>query len=124
MSGSTAEKRQRRGFTLVESLVALAVLGGALAVALPPLSAALGARASREGLLDAVLLAQSLLEAHAPPGAAREGRWQGEAAGGTAWRVEVGAGEAGAGGVTLRPVRVVAGRVVLDTLRPGPAAPP
>ena len=62
-----------------------------------------------------VLLAQSLLEAHAPPGAARPGRWEG-----AGWRVEVGRGEEGPRDVALRPVRVAVGGVLLETLRPGP----
>lgn len=116
----TDRRAVRRGFTLVESLVALAVLGGALSIAVPPLGTALRARTARESLIDAALLAQSLLDAHAPPGAAREGQWQGRSADGLAWHVQVWAGEPGAGGVALRPVRVTAGSLVLDTLRPGP----
>jgi Tfp pilus assembly protein FimT len=125
MCACSAEPRsrlRRRGFTLVDSLVALVVIGGAVAAALPSLGLALRARAARDADLAAALLAQSLLEAHAPPGAAREGVWEGRAPEG-AWRVEVGRGEDGRGGVALRPVRVVLGRVTLETLRPGPAGP-
>ena len=110
-----------RGFSLVEALVALAVVGGAVAAVLPPLARALAAKAEREAGMPSVLFAQSLLEAHAPPGAARPGRWEGTAPEGGGWRVEVGAGEEGPRGVALRPVRVtVGGGAVLDTLRPGP----
>jgi prepilin-type N-terminal cleavage/methylation domain-containing protein len=109
------------GFSLVEALVALAVIGGAMAAALPPLARALAAKAERDAGVSAVLFAQSLLEAHAPPGAARPGRWEGPAPEG-GWRVEIGPGEEGPRGVALRPVRVAVGGVVLlETLRPGPA---
>ena len=110
----------RRGFSLVEALVALAVIGGAVAAVLPPLARSLAAKAERESGVSAVLFAQSLLEAHAPPGAARPGRWEGAAPEG-AWRVEVGRGEEGPRGVALRPVRVSVGGFALETLRPGPA---
>lgn len=119
--------RSARGFSLVEALVALAVVGGAVGAVLPPLARALASKAGHDAGVSAALFAQSLLEAHAPPGAARAGRWEGAAPdGGGGWRVEVGAGEEGPRGVALRPVRVaVGGAVVLETLRPGPveAAP-
>src|SRR3954453_20476563 len=102
-------------FTLVETLVALAVIGGAITAGLPPLTEARRAKGGRDSGLAAVLQAQSLLDAHAPPGAARQGRWQGNSPEG-AWRVEVGAGEPGPRGVALRPVRVAVGGFVLDTL--------
>lgn len=114
--------RRAHGFSLVEALVALAVVGGAVAAVLPPLAQALAAKAERDAGVSAVLLAQSLLEAHAPPGAARPGRWGGTALEG-AWRVEFGGGEDGPRGVALRPVRVAVGGVLLETLRPGPAEP-
>jgi hypothetical protein len=107
------------GFSLVEALVALVVVGGAVAAVLPPLSRALAAKAERDTGVSAVLFAQSLLESHAPPGAARPGRWEGAAPEG-AWRVEIGRGEEGPRGVALRPVRVAVGSVLLETLRPGP----
>lgn len=108
------------GFTLVEALVALLVMGGAVAAVLPPLGMALRARGEREAGMAAVQRAQSLLEALAPPGAAREGRWQGRAPEGE-WLLVVGAGEeAGPGRPALRPVRLVLGALVLETLRPGP----
>ena len=108
------------GFTMIEALVALLVLGGTVAVVLPPLAQALRAKGEREAGLSAGMAAQSLLDAYAPPGAAREGQWQGPGPEGI-WRVEIGSGETGAGGVALRPVRVVLGDLVLHTLRPGPA---
>ncbi|MBB5693061.1 type II secretion system protein [Muricoccus pecuniae] len=111
------------GFTLVEALVALLAIGGAVATVLPTLGTAMRARAEREGQVAAALMAQSLLDAHAPPGAAREGRHSGRAPEG-AWSVEVGPGEPGAAGTALRPVRVTVGGVVLETLRPGPAGTP
>jgi hypothetical protein len=104
---------------LVEALVALAVIGGAVAAVLPPLARALSAKAEGDAGVSAVLFAQSLLEAHAPPGAARLGRWEGIAPEGR-WRVEIGFGEEGPRGVALRPVRVAVGGVLLETLRPGP----
>jgi hypothetical protein len=107
------------GFAMIEALVALLVLGGTLAVVLPPLAQSLRAKGEGEAGLSAGMAAQSLLDAHAPPGATREGRWQGRAPEGD-WRVDVGHGEAGAGGVALRPVRVALGDLVLHTLRPGP----
>ena len=111
----------RAGFSLVEALVALAIIGGAVAAVLPPLARALGAKAERDAGVSAALFAQSLLEAHAPPGAARPGRRREGAAPEGAWRVEIGPGEEGPRGVALRPVRVaVGGGVVLETLRPGP----
>lgn len=110
------------GFSLVEALVALVVIGGAVAAVLPPLVRALAAKGERDAEVSAVLLAQSLLEAHAPPGAARPGRWEGKAPEG-AWRVDVGDGEEGPRGVALRPVRVVVGGFSLETLRPGPVEP-
>lgn len=114
--------RSERGFSLVEALAALAVVGGAVAAVLPPLARALAAKAEHDAGVSSALFAQSLLEAHAPPGAARPGRWEGTASEGTGWRVEVGTGDEGPRGVALRPVRVaVGGGVVLDTLRPGPA---
>ncbi|MGG5811780.1 type II secretion system protein [Falsiroseomonas sp. CW058] len=122
MSASSASRAP--GFTLVECLAALAVLGVAIAVALPPMGDALRAFADRRSRIGAAALAQSVLDLHAAPGAARPGRWQGRAPDGTAWRVEVGEGEPGAPGLLLHPVRVLAGPVVLDTLRPGRAAPP
>ena len=106
----------------MEALVALAVVGGAVAAVLPPLARALAAKAERDAGVSAVLFAQSLLEAHAPPGAARPGRWEGTAPEG-AWRGEIGDGEDGPRGVALRPVRVAVGGVLLETLRPGPAEP-
>lgn len=113
--------RSERGFSLVEALVALVVVGGAVAAVLPPLARALATKAERDAGVSSTLFAQSLLEAHAPPGAARPGRWEGTASGGAGWRVEVGTGDEGPRGVALRPVRVaVGGGVVLDTLRPGP----
>ena len=111
------------GFTLVEALVALVVIGGAVAAVLPPLGRALHAKGERETGLAGVLLAQSLLEAHAPPGAARAGLWEVRAAEGP-WRVEIGTGEAGPRGSALFPVRVTVGGFALDTLRPGPAVAP
>lgn len=104
---------------MVEALVALLVIGGAMAAVLPGLGAALGAKAGREAELSAVLMAQSILEAQAPPGAAREGRREGRVAEGR-WVVEIGRGEEGPNGLALRPVRVTLGPVTLDTLRPGP----
>jgi type II secretory pathway component PulJ len=110
------------GFTLVEALVALLVMGGAVAAVLPPLGAALRAKGEREAGLAAVQRAQSLLDALAPPGAAREGRWQGRVPEGE-WLVVVGPGEeAGPDRPALRPVRLVLGTLVLETLRPGPPA--
>jgi len=111
------------GFTLVEVLVALLVMGGAVAAVLPPLGVALRAKGEREAGLAAVQRAQSLLEALAPPGAAREGRWQGRAPEGE-WLLVVGPGEeaAGPGRPALRPVRLVLGTLALETLRPGPPA--
>ncbi|MFZ6764873.1 type II secretion system protein [Pseudoroseomonas sp. WGS1072] len=124
MSASSSDAPRRRwtapGFTLVEALVALAVIGGVLAALLPALAATLRAKAGREADLAALALAQSLLEAHAPPGAARPGHLEGRAPEGP-WRVETGPGEAGAPGLALHPVRVTVGAVVLETLRPGPA---
>jgi hypothetical protein len=99
--------------------VALAVIGAAIAAVLPPLARALSAKAEGDAGVSAVLFAQSLLEAHAPPGAARPGRWEGIAPEGR-WRVEIGFGEEGPRGVALRPVRVAVGGVLLETLRPGP----
>lgn len=119
--GGRRRARSERGFSLVEALVALVVVGGAVAAVLPPLALALAAKAERDAGVSSALFAQSLLEAHAPPGAARPGRWEGTAPEGGGWRVEVGPGEEGPRGVALRPVRVaVGGGVVLDTLRPGP----
>ena len=114
--------RRASGFSLVEALVALAVVGGAVAAVLPPLARALAAKAERDAGVSAVLFTQSLLEAHAPPGAARPGRWDGAAPEG-AWRVEIGEGEEGPRGAVLRPVRVAVGGFRLDTLRPGPVEP-
>ncbi|MCR0983641.1 type II secretion system protein [Roseomonas populi] len=113
----------RPGFTLVEALIALLVIGGAVAAVLPALGNAMRSKGEREADFSAVLAAQSLLDAYAPPGAAREGRQAGEAPEGR-WSIEIGPGQAGAGGVVLRPVRVVLGPVILETLRPGPAARP
>ena len=110
-----------RGFTLVEALVALLVIGGAVAAVLPALGSALHAKGEREAGLAAALRAQSLLDALAPPGAARPGLWKGRAPEGE-WQVAVGPGEEAPGNLALRPVRVVLGGMVLDTLRPGPAA--
>lgn len=109
------------GFTLVEALVALLVIGGAVAAVMPPLGNALRAKGEREAELSAVLMAQSLLDAQAPPGLAREGLHEGRWAGGR-WALEIGRGEEGPEGLALRPVRVTVGTVVLNTLRPGPAA--
>jgi type II secretory pathway pseudopilin PulG len=120
MSASCA----RPGFTLVEALGGLSVLGLAVAVALPPLGDALRAFADRRGAIAEAALAQSVLDLHAAPGAARPGTWQGRAPDGTAWRVEVGDGAEGAPGLLLLPVRAIAGGVVLETLRPGRAEPP
>lgn len=114
--------RSERGFSLVEALAALVVVGGAVAAVLPPLASALAAKAGRDAGVSASLFAQSLLEEHAPPGAARPGRREGTARDGGRWRVEIGPGEEGARGTALRPVRVVVGGgAVLETLRPGPA---
>jgi hypothetical protein len=105
---------------MVEALVALLVIGGAIAAVLPNLGVALRAKAEREADLSAVLMAQSILDAQAPPGAAREGRREGRVAEGR-WVVEIGRGEEGPNDLALRPVRVTLGSVTLDTLRPGPA---
>jgi prepilin-type N-terminal cleavage/methylation domain-containing protein len=122
MHACCPDRLSRPGFTLVEALVALVVIGGAIAAVLPPLGAALSARAAREGDIAAALRAQSLLDAYAPPGAAREGQWRGQAPEGS-WVVQVGAGQESSPGLALRPVRVAVGpRLVLETLRPGPAA--
>jgi hypothetical protein len=121
-----AERRARTafspGFSMVEALVALTVIGGAVAAVLPPLARALSAKAERDAGVSAVLFAQSLLEVHAPPGAARPGRWDGTAREGR-WRVEIGPGEEGPRGLALRPVRVTVGAFLLETLRPGPTEP-
>src|SRR3712207_7894993 len=74
--------RSEQGFSLIEALMALVVVGGAVAAVLPPLARALGAKAGRDAGVSATLFAQSLLEAHAPPGATRPGRWEGAAPGG------------------------------------------
>jgi hypothetical protein len=108
---------------LVEALVALVVVAGAIAAVVPLLGTALRAKAEREADLSGVLMAQSLLEAYAPPGAAREGRREGRSPAGP-WLIEIGRGEAGPRGVVLRPVRVTLGAVTLETLRPGPAQDP
>ncbi|TDG07181.1 hypothetical protein E2C05_31565, partial [Paracraurococcus ruber] len=113
--GPVARRRRAPGFTLVEAVVALAILGGTLAAILPPLAAALGALGGREAALADAMRAQSLLEAHAPPGATLPGRWEGPG-----WRVQTGRGEEGPRGAVLRPVLVQAGGVTLATLRPGP----
>ncbi|MBP0444547.1 prepilin-type N-terminal cleavage/methylation domain-containing protein [Roseomonas sp. SSH11] len=118
MSASRADLHAP-GFTLVEALIALLVIAAAAAAVLPALGHALRAKTEREAGLDAVLTAQSLLEAYAPPGAARPGRREGQSAAGP-WIIEIGQGEEGARGVVLRPVRVVLGAVTLETLRPGP----
>ncbi|MBO1075013.1 prepilin-type N-terminal cleavage/methylation domain-containing protein [Roseomonas marmotae] len=114
---------QAPGFTLVEALVALVVVAGAASAVTPLLGTMLRAKAEREANLAGVLMAQSLLEAYAPPGAARPGRWQGNSPAGP-WSIEIGPGEAGAPGVALRPVRVVLRAVTLEALRPGPAEEP
>jgi prepilin-type N-terminal cleavage/methylation domain-containing protein len=120
--GGGGGTRRARGFSLVEALVALVVVGGAAAAVLPTLARALAAKAEREAGVPSVLLAQSLLEAHAPPGAARPGRWEGATPEGS-WRVEIGEGEEGPRGAVLRPVRVAVGGLLLDSLRPGPVEP-
>lgn len=125
MSQLPAERAPRhgapaRGFALVEALVALVILGAVVAAVMPGLALSLRAKFDREATLAAVLAAQSLLDAYAPPGAAREGRREGRLPEGD-WLVEVGPGEPGARGVVLRPVRVTLGMVTLETLRPGPA---
>lgn len=113
------------GFSLVDALAGLAVLGIAVAVVLPALHDSLRSFSDRQSRIAAAELAQSMLELHAAPGAARPGRWQGRAPDGTWWQVETGEGIPGAQGILLHPVRAVAGGVVLETLRPGRAeAPP
>jgi len=118
-----------RGFTLIEVLVALAILAMSFAFAWRAMSGGLG-RLSEDGVAEqAVLLARSQLAGVGHDIALADGQTDGRAAGGFVWQIHItpyGLVESGlAGHRVVVDVAWRAGRearqVSLETVRIGPA---
>lgn len=109
--------RRRAGFTLIEALVAFAVIGGCLAVVLPLLAGGLRGTERAEASLDMLAVAESTLAdaiGSAPPPL---GTAEGTAPGGERWRLNVSAVASPLPGVRLvrYEVQVAGPASALDT---------
>ena len=124
--------RRAAGFTLIEILIAFAILTIALVTLFRAFSDGLAATGRAESVSAAVLLARSTLERVGTEIPLQEGRQAGVAGGGAEWMVEVGRSsiidQTALGDVPVAPyeVRITvtvrdARPVVLTTLRLGPA---
>lgn len=111
--------RNERGFTILEVLVALAILAVALAAVLAAISGALGAATRAESLLRATLAAQSLLAGAGIETPLVPGRSSGTLPDGSGWSLEVRPFE---DGVLMVAATIdgagMGGRIRLVTLRP------
>jgi general secretion pathway protein I len=117
-----------RGFTLVEVLVALAILALTFTLAYRAMSEGLGRLADDSQSERAVLLARSQLARVGHDIALADGDTEGRAAGGFFWRVDISPYGSAEGGLTGHRVTVDVGwrsgrlarQVRLETVRLGP----
>lgn len=86
---SLPEQDEERGFTLVEVLIALAILGVSLGVILTTVSESLSRTRRGEQELAATALAQSLLARAGADVALKEADVKGESANGLTWRLKI-----------------------------------
>jgi general secretion pathway protein I len=112
-------KSKDAGFTILEVLIAFAILGVALAAVLGGVGGGLNAALRADGLVKATMAAQSLLAGAGLDIPLRPGRQSGALPDGSGWSLEV---QPGPDGMLLVTASVDApgagGRVRLVTLRP------